>query len=84
MIPADERAERVAAFKRRLRWKGPVFAISALTREGCEPLVRAVYQHVATYATAAQAEPDPRFDAGAAVEGGGTPLPAPAGVAPKR
>ncbi len=34
MIPADERAERVKAFTRRLRWKGPVFAVSALTREG--------------------------------------------------
>jgi GTP-binding protein len=26
------------------RWKGPVFEISALTRQGCEPLMRAVYQ----------------------------------------
>ena len=62
MIPAEERAERVAAFKKRLRWKGPVFSISALTREGCEPLVRAIYDHVKTYAVAAQAERDPRFD----------------------
>ena len=62
MIPAEERAERVAAFKKRLRWKGPVFSISALTREGCEPLVRAVYDHVRTFAAAAQAERDPRFD----------------------
>ena len=52
MIPAEERAERVAAFKKRLRWKGPVFSISALTREGCEPLVRAIYDHVKTYAVA--------------------------------
>ena len=62
MIPAEERAERIAAFKKRLRWKGPVFSISALTREGCEPLVRAVYDHVRTFAAAAQAEHDPRFD----------------------
>ena len=27
-------------FVKRLRWKGPVFEISALTREGCEPLVQ--------------------------------------------
>ena len=47
MVPADERDARVKDFVQRLRWKGPVFAISALTREGCEPLVRAVYQHVA-------------------------------------
>ena len=43
MLPADEREARVKAFVRRLRWKGPVFAISALTREGCEPLIRAVW-----------------------------------------
>ncbi len=69
MIPAEERAERVAAFKKRLRWKGPVFSISALTREGCEPLVRAIYDHVKTYAVAAQAERDPRFDEGTSVAG---------------
>jgi len=69
MIPAEERAERVAAFKKRLRWKGPIFSISALTREGCEPLVRAIYDHVKTYAVAAQAERDPRFDDDAVVAG---------------
>src|SRR6476659_1964855 len=50
MVPADERAERVKSFTRRLRWKGPIFSISALTREGCEGLVRAVYDHVAAEA----------------------------------
>ncbi len=62
MIPADERAERVKAFVKRLRWKGPVFQISALTREGCEPLIRAIYEHVAAHANPAPVEPDPRFD----------------------
>ena len=81
MIPAEERAERVAAFKKRLRWKGPVFSISALTREGCEPLVRAIYDHVKTYAVPAQAERDPRFDENAAVAGGsGTSAAPPAGA----
>ena len=47
MVPAEERAAaRQAISCKRLRWKGPVFEISALTREGCEPLVRAVYEHV--------------------------------------
>jgi GTPase len=46
MIPAEERAKRVADFVRRLRWKGPVFAISALAREALDPLVRAAYEHV--------------------------------------
>jgi GTPase len=47
MIPAEEREQRVKDFVRRLRWKGPVFAISALAREGLDPLVRAAYNHVA-------------------------------------
>ena len=62
MVPSDERAERVKAFLKRLRWKGPVFQISALTREGCEPLIRAIYDHVAALANPVPVEPDPRFD----------------------
>jgi GTP-binding protein len=65
MVPAEERAQRVSEFVRRLRWKGPVFEISALTREGCEALIRAVYQHVAKMRNPAVALPDPRFDDGA-------------------
>lgn len=63
MVPADERAARVRAFVRRLRYKGPVFEISALTREGCEVLVQAVYQHLARMqsAEAGPAQRDPRF-----------------------
>ena len=61
MVPAAEREARVAAFVRRLRWKGPVFAISALTREGCEPLIRAVYRHVSALRHPPVAAPDPRF-----------------------
>jgi len=62
MVPAGERAERIKAFARKLRWKGPMFAISALTREGCDPLVRAVYEHVAAEARPSAEERDPRFD----------------------
>ncbi|QXL84967.1 Obg family GTPase CgtA [Comamonas sp. NLF-1-9] len=67
MVPAGERDARVKDFVRRMRWKGPVFEISALTREGCEQLVRAIYQHVHAEQLASQpaAEPDPRFDHGA-------------------
>ena len=64
MVPADERERRVKEFVRRLRWKGPVFEISALTREGCEALTRAVYQHVAAMRRPAVDVPDPRFGAG--------------------
>ena len=63
MVPAEERAARVKDFVKRLRFKGPVFEISALTREGCEPLVQAIYRHVKAQQVAEQppAEIDPRF-----------------------
>ena len=61
MIAAEEREARVKDFVRRLRWKGPVFQVSALAREGLQPLVRAAYEHVAQYQREAP-EPDPRFD----------------------
>lgn len=63
MVPADERAARVKDFVKRLRFKGPVFEISALTREGCEHLVQAVYQQVKAQQVAEQVpvEIDPRF-----------------------
>ena len=44
-----------------------MFEISALTREGCQPLVRAVYEHVAKLRNVVPDDPDPlRFDATAA------------------
>ena len=63
MVPAEQREARVKDFVRRLRWKGPVFEISALTREGCELLVQAIYRHVRAEqeAAAPQEELDPRF-----------------------
>ena len=61
MVPPDERDARVKEFVRRLRWKGPVFQISALAREGLQPLVRAIYEHVAQYQKELP-EPDPRFE----------------------
>jgi GTP-binding protein len=61
MVAPEEREQRVNDFVRRLRWKGPVFQISALAREGLQPLTRAVYQHVAQYQKQLP-EPDPRFE----------------------
>ena len=61
MIPAEEREQRVKDFVKRFRWKGPVFQISALTREGCEGLVQAVYGHVAGVRNVVPDDPDPRF-----------------------
>ncbi len=64
MVPADERTARVKDFVKRFRFKGPVFEISALTREGCEPLIKAVFQHVQAQQVAEQpaVDVDPRFD----------------------
>ncbi len=63
MVPADERAARVKDFVKRFKFKGPVFEISALTREGCEPLVKEIYRHVKSVQVAEQPhiEVDPRF-----------------------
>lgn len=61
MIDPSEREAKVKDFVRRFRWKGPVHTISALTREGCEPLIRAIFTHVAG-ASRPPEEPDPRFD----------------------
>ena len=66
MVPAEARDAVVKDFVKRLRYKGPVFQISALTREGCEPLVQAIYQHIAAEHQAEQgpehAVRDPRFE----------------------
>ena len=65
MVPVEEREARVKEFVRRLRWKGPVFKISALAREGLEPLVQQVYGHVAQ-TVRPEPIPDPRFPSDAA------------------
>ena len=63
MVPADERAARVKDFVKRMRHKGPVFEISALTREGCEQLVHKIFDHIVATRQAAlpSVEVDPRF-----------------------
>ncbi len=63
MIPAEERAARVKDFVRRFKHKGPVFEISALTREGVQPLIQSAYQHIKSQQVAEQPPVyvDPRF-----------------------
>jgi GTP-binding protein len=61
MVPEAERAKRVKDFVKRFKWKGPVFEISALTREGLEPLIHAIWEHVASFQVEQQVH-DPRFD----------------------
>ncbi|HSQ70845.1 MAG TPA: GTPase ObgE [Rubrivivax sp.] len=69
MLPAAERDKRIKDWVRRLRWKGPVFTISALAREGLQPLVEAIWTHVAEFQRA-ESLPDPRFDEGVPVSHG--------------
>jgi GTP-binding protein len=47
IVPEEERKQRVKDFIKRFGWKGPVFEISALNREGCEDLVVAIYEYLA-------------------------------------
>ena len=61
MIPVEEREARVKDFVRRYRWKGPVFAISALAREGLQPMIEKIWHHVAAQHVEAPL-PDLRFD----------------------
>ena len=62
MVDADHRVALVRDFVKRVRSKAPVFEVSALTREGLEPLLKAIYKHVAACKNAAPAAIDPRFD----------------------
>ncbi|MCU0761680.1 MAG: GTPase ObgE [Hydrogenophaga sp.] len=66
MVHAAERESRVKDIVKRLRYKGPVFEISALTREGCEGLIQKIYEHIAQVHRDAQpaTEIDPRFQPG--------------------
>ncbi len=61
MVPLEERESRVAEYVRRLRWKGPVFAISALAREGLQPLLEKIQNHVAAQQQV-EPLPDQRFE----------------------
>jgi GTPase len=63
MVPAEERAAKVKDFIKRMKYKGPVYEISALTREGCEGLIRDIYKHIQTLQIAEQPPEyiDPRF-----------------------
>jgi GTPase len=61
MVPLEEREARIKDYVRRLRWKGPVFAISALAREGLQPLLEKIQNHVAAEQQAKPVAPDRRF-----------------------
>ncbi len=62
MVPVDERDARIQEYVRRLRWKGPVFGISALARDGLQPLLEKIQNHVAAQQPVAEPLPDQRFE----------------------
>ena len=66
MVPAEEREALVKDYVKRLRWKGPVFSISALARDGLQPLLEKIQNFVAEQVPPPPAPPDRRFDAPAA------------------
>jgi GTP-binding protein len=74
MVPGDQRAALIKDFVKRFKFKGPVFEISALTREGCEPLIKEIYKHIKAQQIAEQPhiEIDPRFTGDAAETSGAT------------
>ena len=65
MVPLEEREARIKDYVRRLRWKGPVFAISALARDGLQPLLEKIQNHVAAQHRPDEPLPDQRFEAAA-------------------
>jgi GTPase len=62
MLDAKLREKTVQGVVKRLRWTGPVFEISALTREGLEPLKRAVFEHIKALRVPPVVTVDPRFE----------------------
>ena len=67
MVALEERAARSKDIVRRLKWKGPVFEISALAREGLQPMLHAIYEHVHTQVEQPAPPVDPRFEADAPI-----------------
>jgi GTP-binding protein len=67
MVPSEDRAARTKDIVKRLKWKGPVFEVSALAREGLQPMLHAIFEHV--HAQVEQPAPpvDPRFEEAAPV-----------------
>lgn len=61
MIPDPDRQAQVAEFVRRLRWKGPVFEVSALARRGLDSLVKSIAAHLEATQSTTSRSVDVRF-----------------------
>ncbi|HEX2389470.1 MAG TPA: GTPase ObgE [Casimicrobiaceae bacterium] len=57
LLPLDERETRAAQFVKALRWKGPMFAISAINGDGCRALTFAVQAWLDEHPKAIEAPP---------------------------
>jgi GTP-binding protein len=72
LVPEAERAQRVKVFVKAYRWKGPVFAITAINGEGCRELVYRIQEWLDAdppAATDAAATTDAATDAAQAAPG---------------
>jgi GTP-binding protein len=76
LVPEGEREARCKAFARTMRWKGPVFAISAIDGGGCRALVHAVQAWLDAHPSSAQEA--------ATVDAEGPIIVTPAPVTPRR
>ncbi len=58
LLAEEVREKTVKDIVRRLRWKGPVFVISAISATGCNALVQAIMGHLDSLPAAAAVEDD--------------------------
>lgn len=56
LIPVEDREKVVQDFIHAYGWRGPVYVISAIKAEGCQPLVHAIQDYLDAVANSAQAE----------------------------
>ena len=59
LLDEQERATRVSDFIKSFGWDGPVFSISAINGDGCQPLVYAIMDHLDTVS---RGDVDPESD----------------------
>jgi GTP-binding protein len=57
LLPKSKRDQRVKAIVKKLKWRGPVFGISALTAEGTKRLAQGVMKYLEETRAAEAAEP---------------------------
>jgi GTP-binding protein len=61
LVPVEQRDALVRDISRRLRWKGTVFVVSAVAREGLKPLIEAAWHELSPSREASGDDDDVRF-----------------------